>query len=164
MCAGIAGRLETAVRSHEHGLGFPASVDLDACAEAIPIGRTAESLDLNPMTGGQRVIAQQNWGAIKDREEHIFMTCIPEICHGSTSSDVAVGQGRPGLFANLLKGSVLQVVKQKGALGIGDTEGMRIDLGIHVAIRDPNVLPAVIVEVEKLRSKGEERDADGPKV
>src|SRR5215475_7661141 len=68
------------------------------------------------------------------------------------------------IFPNLLEFAVAQVVKQEGTLGIGDAERMPIYLRIHVAVGYEDVLPAIVVKVEKFHTKGEKRNADRTEV
>src|SRR5215831_17245856 len=50
-------------------------------------------------------------------------------------------------------------MEEEGPLGVRNAKRMSIDLRIDVTIGNPNIRPAIVVEIEKLGAKTKERDA-----
>src|SRR6476646_4830261 len=88
---------------------------------------------------------------------------VQEIGGSYAAAYVAAGQRDSSAEADLGELSISKIVKQQRPLGVGHAEGMLIHLGIHVAVGDKNVGPAIVVEIKKLYPKTEEGDADWSK-
>src|ERR1035438_5216140 len=55
-------------------------------------------------------------------------------------------------------------MKKQRPLRVGHAERMLVDLRIHVAVRDEDILPAVVIKVEELHAKSQKRNADGAEI
>src|ERR1700720_3134869 len=103
---------------------------------------------------------QKDGRAVQHGDQEIFAAVVEEVGRGGASGHIAARQGNSGAEADLGEFSVLKITEQKGPLGIGHTKRVLVHLRIHMPVGDENVLPAIVVEIEKLYSKPEERHAD----
>src|SRR5258708_12366110 len=75
-----------------------------------------------------------------------------------------MSQGCSGTHSDLLEFSIAKVSEQQRTFSVSDAKRILIDLRIHMPVGDKKILPAIVVDIEKLNSEAEKRNARRSKV
>ena len=82
-------------------------------------------------------------------DDHIDVAVIVEISERAASRRHRCGDTRPGIEGNVIKAPIAQIFVEQLALRVACFRFELLDFGVHMAVANQDVGPAVVVEVEK---------------
>ena len=129
----------------------PARREIDSCSNRIAraLGSPNE-LQFDPLVVVRIHVAKQYRNAVHVVDDHVDLAVVENVAKRGTATNTDYRKPGPLDGGNHLKLSILQVVIEQRALGIaGSPLRMLIHLRIHMAIDNEQVLPTVIVVIEK---------------
>src|SRR5690348_9814772 len=159
----IARGFKAAIGANFRLLSQCASLDFDLRPQAVAIGLRSHRLDAKPVAGLRGFIPQKNRRAVEHGHDDVLAAIVSEVCDRRPSPDITTGQSGPRTRRNLGELAVPFVVEQERMFRVSYAEGMLINLRIYMPVSNENIFPSVIVEINELHPKRQERRADGAK-
>ncbi len=132
---------------------------VDGCAHRIARAfGAAHELELQPVVVIWIYVAQEHRVAVDHVDDGVDFAVIEQVSHRHAATCNDVCQASSLHRRDRLKLLALEVAKQKRPLLPGGSPGVLIRLRIDVAIGDQDVLPAIVVVIEKGVAESEERN------
>ena len=159
----VGGGLKAGIGSNLRHLHQAASRQFHPGAESIPIGRLANEFEPDPVSAAGRLVSQKHGRAV----EHALGAHFPSRHSRNPllpSREPHNGASGPCPSESpILRTSLAFYCETTAAAQRRSHQKSAVDLGIYVAVGDENVLPAVIVKIQKFNSKSQKGNADRSK-
>src|SRR5258708_6048057 len=110
------------------------------------------------MTSLLRDVVKQSWLAVDVVYYNVGFSVAIEIRYGQAATGPAIHQPAAGCGGNAHKFAVGGVSKQQDLLGITGSPLIFIDRRINMTVCDDQVLPTVVIEIQKTCTPPQERN------
>src|SRR5258708_2603133 len=112
----------------------------------------AHKLDLDPVLFVASVIAQERWQIVHIQNQRIHVAVIVVISESRAAARKMFGNAGPHLRRNILEASIAEILVDQARVLEGLIEMVVVNLRVNVSIHLKDVLPAIIVIVNKRAS------------
>src|SRR5262249_24832344 len=113
------------------------------------IGLCADQLHLNPRIVQARIATNQLGWSVNAIHDEVDVAIVVEVSKSAPARRRGCAQPRAANFRHVLEFAVAQVAVKQLWLRVASLGMELLRLGVHVAIAEQDVRPAIIVEIEK---------------
>src|ERR1700722_4144423 len=155
----VAGREIAAGGGYGGELGASRGAELDFGADGVAIAFVTDEFEREPVIGGDRFVAKDVSGAIVGGNHGVDTTIIVQVTGSQSAADPGLLKDFSGTGGHVHK-AVPVIAEQEKRLAIAEIGIAELDSVEIVALGNQEVLPAVIVVVEKNGNPAGVRHAD----
>ena len=132
-----------------------AARDLHPGTDRGPVRSRADTLDQQPIVPASAFVAQQRRRTVQIVDDDVDVPVVVDIAERAAASEIWRGDGGSRRRGHVGEAAVPQVAVQQFRLAVGEVQLAARKLSVHVAVRDEDVLPAVVVDVDEVDAEAD---------